>query len=167
MSARVVRPAEEAPTMTGTDNTDLARRVLEEIFPANDLGALREAISDEFVNHEAPPGTPPGVAGIAMYMTLLNQAFSDQRWEIHDVLADGDEVAMRCTHSGVHTGDFFGLPATGRRFTYNQMHIVRIIDGKAMEHWAVRDDASLMRQLTSSPRQSSTAVTASAESLTA
>jgi predicted ester cyclase len=149
--------------MTGTDTKALARRVLEEIFPTNDLGALREAISDQFVNHEAPPGTPPGVAGIAMYMTLLNQAFSDQRWEIHDVLADGDQVALRCTHSGVHTGDFFGLSATGRRFAYNQMHIVRIIDGKATDHWAVRDDAGLMRQLTSSPPQSSRPVTASAE----
>ena len=63
----------------------------------------------------------------------------------------------------MHTGDFFGLPATGRRFAYNQMHIVRIIDGKAMEHWAVRDDAGLMLQLTSSPRESSTPVTAPAE----
>jgi hypothetical protein len=43
------------------------------------------------------------------------------------------------------------------------MHIVRIIDGKAVEHWAVRDDACLMRQLTSSPRESSTPATAPAE----
>jgi predicted ester cyclase len=149
--------------MTGTDTKTLARRVLEEIFPANDLDALREAVSDQFVNHEAPPGTPAGLAGIAMYMTMLNRAFSDQRWEVHDVLADGDEVALRCTHSGVHTGDYFGVPATGRRFAYNQMHIVRISDGKAIEHWAVRDDASLMRQLTSSPQPASTAVTAPAD----
>ena len=157
--------------MTGTDNTTniegidtkvAARRVLEEIFPANDLDALREAVSDQFVNHEAPPGTPPGLVGIAMYMTLLNQAFSDQRWEIHDVLADGDRVALRCTHSGVHTGEVFGLPATGRRFAYKQMHIVRILDGRAVEHWAVRDDASLMRQLTSSPQQPAMSVPAPA-----
>ena len=34
-----------------TDNKTLARRVLEEIFPANDMDALREAIGDQFVNH--------------------------------------------------------------------------------------------------------------------
>jgi predicted ester cyclase len=134
--------------MTGTDNKTLARRVLEEIFPANDTDALREVISDQFVNHEAPPGTPPGLGAITMFMHLLNKAFSDQRWEIHDVIAEGDKVVLRCTHSGVHTGSYFGLPATGRRFTYKQMHIVRFADGKGIEHWAVRDDASLMRQLT-------------------
>jgi predicted ester cyclase len=48
----------------------------------------------------------------------------------------------------MHTGDYFGLPATGRRFAYKQMHIVRFDDVKCTEHWAVRDDASLMRQLT-------------------
>jgi predicted ester cyclase len=147
--------------MTDSDNMILARRVLEEIFPANDLDALRETISDHFVNHEAPPGTPHGLAGIAMYMTLLNEAFSDQRWEIHDVLADHDEVALRCTHSGVHTGDFFGLPATGRRFAYNQVHIVRIIDGKCTDHWAVRDDTALMRQLTASSRTTAPSVATS------
>ena len=96
--------------MIGTETKAVARRVLEEIFPANDLDALREAISDQFVNHEAPPGTPPGLAGIAMYMTLLDQAFSDQRWEIHDVLTDGDQVAMRCTHRGCTPGTSSAFP---------------------------------------------------------
>ena len=134
--------------MTRTENKRVARRVLEEIFPANDEEALREVISDQFVNHEAPDGTPPGLGAITMFMHLLNKAFSEQRWEIDDVIAEDDKVVIRCTHSGVHTGDFFGLPATGRRFAYNQMHIVRVVDGRGVEHWAVRDDASLMRQLT-------------------
>jgi predicted ester cyclase len=135
--------------MTGSDDIKaVARRVLEEAFPANDEDLLREVISDEFVNHEAPEGTPPGLGSITMFMHLLNDAFSEQRWDIDDVIAEGDKVVLRCTHSGVHTGDFFGLPATGRRFAYRQMHIVRIVNGKGVEHWAVRDDASLMRQLT-------------------
>lgn len=129
-------------------NKAVARRVLEEIFPADDEAALREVVSDQFINHEAPEGTPPGPGGITMFMHLLNEAFSDQRWEIHDVIEEDDKVVLRCTHSGVHTGDFFGLPPSGRSFSYRQMHIVRIADGKGVEHWAVRDDADLMRQLT-------------------
>lgn len=140
--------------MTGSDNKSVARRVLEEIFPANDENALREVVSDRFVNHEAPPGTPPGLGGITMFMHLLNEAFSDQRWEIHDVIEESDKVVLRCTHSGVHTGDFFGLAATDRRFAYSQMHLLRMEDGKGVEHWAVRDDAGLMKQLTAdAPRK--------------
>jgi predicted ester cyclase len=129
-------------------NKAAARRVLEEVFPANDEAALRELMDDSFVNHEAPPGTPPGLGSVTMFMKLLAGAFSDQRWTIHQVIAEGDLVAIRCSHSGQHTGDYFGLPATGRSFAYRQMHMIRMRNGQGVEHWAVRDDAGLMRQLT-------------------
>jgi predicted ester cyclase len=138
--------------MTATvDTTDVkaaARRVLEEIFPADDEAAMIAAVSDDFINHEAPPGTPPGPVGVIFYMHALAKAFSDQRWTIHRVIAEGDTAVVHCTHSGRHTGEFFGLPATGRSFAYHQMHMIRVVNGQGTEHWAVRDDAALMRQLT-------------------
>ena len=135
-------------TACTTDITATARRVLEEIFPADDEAALASAVSEDFVNHEAPPGTPRGPGSVTFFMHLLARAFSDQKWTIHRTVTEGDTVALHCTHSGRHTGEFFGLPATGRRFAYKQMHIIRVVDGKGVEHWAVRDDAGLMRQLT-------------------
>jgi len=150
--ATPVIPGNEGIVMTAAvDDTELkiaARRVLEEIFPADDEAALIEACTDDFVNHEAPPGTPPGPGGAIFFMHLLARAFSDQRWTIHRVVAEGDTVSMHCTHSGRHTGEFFGLPASGREFSYRQMHMIRMVNGKGAEHWAVRDDATLMRQLT-------------------
>jgi predicted ester cyclase len=134
--------------MADGDIKIIARRVLEEAFPADDEAALVGVVSDDFVNHEAPAGTPPGLGSITIFMHMLAAAFSEQRWTMHHVIAEGDTVVMHCTHSGRHTGEFMGLPPTGRSFAYKQIHIVRIVDGKAVEHWAVRDDASLMRQLT-------------------
>lgn len=134
--------------MIDFDIKAVARRVLEEIFPADDEAALAEVISEDFVNHEAPAGTPPGPGSVAYFMHMLNDAFSDQRWTMHRVLAEDDTVVLYCTHSGRHTGEFMGLPPTGRNFAYRQIHMVRVVDGKGAEHWAVRDDAALMRQLT-------------------
>ena len=125
-----------------------ARRVLEEIFSRNDETALREAVTDDFVNHEAPPGVPPGPDSVIFFMHLLDRAFSDQRWDIEKVISEGDTVAIYCRHSGRHTGDFFGLPATGRAFDYRQMHLLRMRGDRGAEHWAVRDDAALHQQLT-------------------
>jgi predicted ester cyclase len=129
-----------------------ARRVLEEIFPSNDEAALREVVTEDFVNHEAPPGVPPGPDSVIVYMQLLDRAFSDQRWDIEKVISEGDTVAIYCRHSGRHTGDFFGLPATGRAFDYRQMHLIRMRGDRGAEHWAVRDDAALHRQLTGESR---------------
>lgn len=125
-----------------------ARRVLEEIFPANDEAALTGLVAEDYVNHDAPPGAPQGPAGLAWSMHMLANAFSHQRWEMHQVLADGDTVVLYCTHSGQHTGDFMGMPASGRRFAYQQVHLVRFADGIAAEHWTVRDDATFLHQLT-------------------
>lgn len=51
--------------MTDVDIRRVARRVLEEVFPADDEAALAELLSADFVNHEAPPGTPPGPGNVA------------------------------------------------------------------------------------------------------
>ena len=40
------------------------------------------------------------------------------------------------------------MPATGRAFDYRQMHLLRMRGDRGAEHWAVRDDAALHRQLT-------------------
>ena len=129
-------------------NKAAARRVLEEIFPADDEAALTDALTDDFVNHEAPPGTPPGPGGALFYMHLLARAFSDQRWTIENVVAEGDLVALHCVHSGRHTGDLLRHPAHGKDIRLQADACHRLVDGKGAEHWAVRDDASLMRQLT-------------------
>lgn len=80
-------------------------------------------------------------------MHMLARPFADQRWTIHKVVAEGDTVAIHCTHSGRHVGDYFGLPPTGRRFAYQQMHLIRFERGQGVERWAVRDDATHRRQL--------------------
>jgi len=70
--------------MTSTaDVKTAARRVLEEIFPADDEAAVIDAVTDDFINHEAPAGTPPGPAGVIFYMHALAKAFSDQggQWQ--------------------------------------------------------------------------------------
>jgi predicted ester cyclase len=124
-----------------------ARRTLEEIFPAGDAAGLAEVVHPNVVNHEAPPGAPQGLEGMTSSMRMLEAAFSDRRWEIHQAIAEGDTVVLHCTFSGRHTGPFMGLAPTNRPFAFRQVHIVRFQDGKGIEHWAVRDDLGLLRQL--------------------
>ena len=72
--------------------------------------------------------------------------------DIEDIIADGDMLAIRGTASGTHENEFAGIPPTGKRFAAEQMHWVRVADGKVAEHWAaVRDDLGMMRQLGAMP----------------
>lgn len=124
-----------------------ARRTWEEIFPACDVDGLAEVIAADSIDHGARPDEPQGLEGATRTMLWLASVFSDQRWEIHQVIGEGDMIVVRCTHHGRHTGNLMGLPPTGRQVAYDYVHIVRYRDGKAVEHWGVRDDLTLMRQL--------------------
>jgi len=78
---------------------------------------------------------------------MYRAAFPDVQFTIEDLLGDGDKVVVRNTFHGTHTGPFMGIAPTGRHISQEQMHIVRVDAGLIVEHWAVRDDLSLMRQL--------------------
>ena len=140
--------------MTHIDIKAVARRTWEEIFPAVDDAALAEVVADDCINHEGPEGdstASQGLAGARRVMHWLGGAFTEQRYDIHRVLADEDTVAVYLTYSGRHTGEFMGMAPTGRRFAAPAVHIVRFENGKGAEHWAVRDDATMMRQLGGEP----------------
>ena len=128
-------------------NKAAARRNWEEILPACDVEGLRAITAEDAVARGARPGQPAGFEGIKQTMFWLATVFADQRWEIHEVIGEGDTVVVHCTHHGRHVGDLMGIPPTGRVVSYEYVHFLRFRDGKAIEHWSVRDDMTLMRQL--------------------
>ncbi len=58
-----------------------------------------------------------------------------------------DKVVSVVNVTGKHTGNFFVIPPSGNRISYGAVHIHRVVDGKIVEHQAIRDDLSLMVQL--------------------
>jgi predicted ester cyclase len=130
-----------------------ARRIWEEIFPSGDVEHLAEVIDEDSVDHGARPDEPQGLAGAQQTMLWLRSVFSDQRWEIHQVIGEGEVVVVYCTLHARHTGDLMGIPPTNREVAQDYVHILRFKDGKAAEHWGVRDDMALMRQLGVLPRR--------------
>jgi predicted ester cyclase len=132
-----------------------ARRTWEEIFPACDAEALADVIARDCIDHTARADEPQGIEGATRTMLWLGRVFSDQRWEIKRVIAEGDTVVVQSTHHARHTGDLMGIPPTDRVVAYDHVHILRFRDGKAIEHWGMHDDMALMRQLGVMPERPS------------
>ena len=62
-------------------------------------------------------------------------AHPDMRVTIEDLVTEGDRVVKRYTWRGTHTGDFNGIPATGRQITLEGIDILRVSNGKIREIW--------------------------------
>ena len=85
----------------------------------------------------------------------LLRAFPDLHVTVEDVIEEGDKLVSRNVVTGTHEGDYMGLPPTGRSVTYNEIFILRFVNGRIAETWGVVDVLSQMRQLGAIPAASS------------
>ncbi len=127
-------------------NKALVRRLLEEDI-SQGLPIADEIIHPNFYDHTNPPGMERGIEGHTAVVALFRSVFPDREWRIDDLIAEGDKVVARTTLRGTHLGPFMGIPPTGRRVEQAQIHILRFVDGKAVEHRAVRDDLGMLQQI--------------------
>jgi steroid delta-isomerase-like uncharacterized protein len=131
----------------------VVRRYIEECWNDHELANIDELVSPDYLNHAASPEQQHGIAAVKHVMNWLFAVFPDHRFGIEDAVADGVTVAVRGTCSGTHEGELWGIPPTGERFAAQQVHWFRVADGKVAEHWAVRGDLGMVRQLGVMPTQ--------------
>jgi predicted ester cyclase len=133
--------------MSLEENKNMVRRIFEEIFNQGKLELASELLADDFVNHTMPGKS--GVESVMFTLTLLRKAFDHPHFALEQLIAEGDWVAVRLIFSGMQTGPLYGLslPQSGRLCKQLQMHMFRCVNGKVAEHWAMRDDMSLLNQL--------------------
>jgi predicted ester cyclase len=127
-------------------NKGIALRFIEGVFINQDPDAVDELAAEDFVAHtfgQLPPGREP----LKDAMRRAGAGVSNARFEIHDVIAEQDRVAVRLTTNARHTGTFMGIEASGNEYSIDEIHIFRIEDEKVVEHWHEFDKARLLEQL--------------------
>lgn len=129
------------------DHTATARR-LYDLINAHDIDALGELLADDFVEREVIPGSEPTKQGVMDFFRMQIAAFPDLAMTPEDLVDGGDKVVARARFTGTHTGDFMGMPATGKSVDVQVIDILRFEDdGLVHEHWGVFDEFGMMRQL--------------------
>src|SRR4051794_5471019 len=81
-----------------------------------------------------PPGLPQGLDGVRAFFQGFLDGLSEIEVTVDDLIADGDRVAVATTTTGVHSGELFGVAATGRRVSVTGIDMVRVDGGRVVEH---------------------------------
>ncbi len=134
--------------MSAESNKVLFSRYFSEGTNKGNLNVVEEVFDTNYVHHD-PAGLDAvsGLDAVKEHIMTLRRAFPDLEFRVHDFVAEGEDIVIRWTVVGTHTGDYFGIPATGKSFAVTGMNQWRTANGKAVEGWVSRDDMGLMRQL--------------------
>ena len=134
--------------MSTEANKAIVVQLYEEVWNRGDLDLADKLVAPNAVDHEPqrPLGAPSGPQRLKAVVTMQRNAFPDDHYMIEDLIAEGDQVVARLTHTGTHLGTFLDLPPTGKHISTTSIHIFRFADGQLVEHWASRDEIGLMQQ---------------------
>ena len=132
--------------MSLKENREVVRREVA-FWNGHDAEAVGEVYAEDYVGHD-PAGTHAGsLAQLRASAAAVFAAFPDMALTADDVIVEGDMAVKRWTVRGTHTGEWLGIPATGKQIVTSGNNIFRITNGKIAECWAQSDALGLMQQL--------------------
>ena len=115
----------------------VCRMYVEQVLSAGNMDVLEMCIARSYVGHD--PVQPEGLQGrdgVRQRRARTQAAFPDGRFDIEDMIEEGDRVAVRYRFTGTHSGPFAGAPATGKEVTGQGIEIYRLHDGQIVESWS-------------------------------
>ena len=128
------------------ENKELVRRFFALGPSQGDLQAASELLAEGFTLH-VPLPCSPGQNGMIEVIAACRAAFQHLNVTVEEMVAEGDRVAARFTARGIHSGEFMGLPPTGKSITMTRIEIFRIENGRIVELWREANLLGLMQQL--------------------
>jgi predicted ester cyclase len=129
----------------GRSHEAIYRRLIEEGFNRGNLAVVDELVAPGAREHQR--GSKDGIEGTKGTIRYLRSAFPDFKITIDEVVVSGDKVWARQKGGGTNLGSFAGHPPTGIKAFIDVIDVVRIEDGKIVEHWGVPDQLGMMLHL--------------------
>jgi steroid delta-isomerase-like uncharacterized protein len=133
------------------DGERLVRHWYEELFNHQNLGAVDDLVSPDFIQHVPGGPTQHGADKLKEFLGWYSSTFADASWTIEDVIAAGDKVVVRASGESTYVGGWHGIPARGERVKESCINIFRVSDGKIREMWFEASDLHVAHQLNAFP----------------
>jgi steroid delta-isomerase-like uncharacterized protein len=128
-------------------DSDLVRRLTDEVFVGGDLSSWDEFFGDDFVDRDPMPGMADDKKGQRDVAEMVVTTFSNRRMSMHDLAeTDDGRVVENWRMEGTHIGDALGIPASNQDISVRGMEIWRVAGGKIVEHWGVVDISDVLEK---------------------
>ena len=136
---------------SSSENKVVVRRFVQEFKNNANHDIVDELFTEAFVHHFTDPRLPPGREAMKLLGQSIVAGFPDVKATVEDLLAEDDKVIERTSVRATHSGEFNGIPPSGKQVVWTEIHIYRLEDGKIAELWSEIDLLGLLVQLGAVP----------------
>lgn len=133
--------------MSVEGNKGIVRRLFE-VWNTGNVDAIEELYAADYIADYRPYApVMHGHDAIRGMVRRAHVAFPDYHEELEEMVAEGDKVVLRYTITGTQLGQWGPVAPTGKRVRFEEIVILRFVDGKVAEQRGLPDNLAALRQL--------------------
>jgi len=140
------------------DEADKRRKTMQEetrqvvlgcwgVANSHDASGFDKYYAEDVVYH-GNDGEIRGRDNVKAYLQTIMTALPDIKLTIEDLFGEGDRVFSRARVQATNTGEFNGMPPSGKSIDIAWiMNVCRVQGGRIIEEWEILDQLEFVRQL--------------------
>lgn len=128
-------------------NLKMYTQVWDDIVNKGQIDQINAKNFDENIVMIASPENIVGIDAFKAYYQNFLTGFSDIQFTVVEILGSEDKIVKHFNFKGKHTGDFFGIPPTGKTVDLNGVTIAKMKNGKIVQEQDFMDNMAFMQQL--------------------
>jgi len=136
-----------------TTDLKMYQTTWDEIINKGKLDLINETYFDKNITLLTSPKNIVGIEDLKAYYKNFTTGFTNIKFTVIDAFGQGDKIVKHWNFKGKHTGDFFGIPATGKEVNISGVTLVKMKNGKILQEQDFMDNLEFMQQLGIIPRQ--------------
>ncbi len=126
-------------------NTEIVNRFFKEGYENRNYTEVIDLVAEDYIDH-SPAGARSNAQAVEI-LKIVAGMFSDLSIKMLDIFAENDLVATRVLYDGVHSGECMGIPATGKRISFEALENFKVVNGKIVESWGYWPDKEIEEKL--------------------
>ena len=137
-----------------TDRMKEIHRMLIDALNSHSGEGIEEIFHDNYTVHEGYNNEDGTERCYTVSLGMLKESgrkgipgLPDKHQTVRMQIAEGDMVFTYCVATATHSGKWLGIPATGKKLTYENLYISRFEGEKIAEHWVILDAFGMLRQM--------------------
>jgi predicted ester cyclase len=131
-----------------TINKEVIKRLYKDVLSDWNMDLVDEFVAPPFRSHDMPANSPTGPKAFRdFYSDTILSVLPDARYEMDDLVAEGDKVVVRWRLLGTHKGVYLDIEPTGKLITLRGIAIYRLENSMILERWVITDLYGLFQEL--------------------